>query len=266
MGSATTRANQCKTATIRRSVSVELRLTSSTLFGWYISGLTQAGFNISVLLNYFIHKVLEGESEYITRWYKWLVVACLVLPLTIMIAPLVYKPGFGPSGFPVMLHIEGSYKMKFMYLFCGWYSLNPTQDEITESLAKFFNNSLPVIILSFISIWIGVKIHQRRKLLESQDVEFTRKEKNILRTRWIPFMCTLVWVLNTVLRGLTFPEEDVWVGFKWTYLLVNTLFDLLPFFECSFFILYIMYSVPLKHLRFMSIVDSEKSLIGSTPE
>lgn len=35
-------------------------------------------------------------------------------------------------------------------------------------------------------------------------------------------------------------------------LAVNTSFDLVPFLECLFFVLYIMYSVPLKHLRFMS--------------
>lgn len=42
------------------------------------------------------------------------------------------------------------------------------------------------------------------------------------------------------------------------------MFDLLPLAECFFFIIYIMYSVPLKTLRFMSFAqDNNKSLLSS---
>lgn len=92
--------------------------------------LTQAGFNISILLNFFIHKVLNGEAEFIARWYKKLLALCVMIPLLIMAAPLIYSPGYGPTGFPIMVKgINDQYSLKFAYLFCGWYEDNPEPKE-----------------------------------------------------------------------------------------------------------------------------------------
>lgn len=57
-------------------------------------------------------------------------------------------------------------------------------------------------ILVCIAVWVGCSVRYRKKTLESQDVQFTKKERNILRTRWIPNMCIFVWTINIVMRML----------------------------------------------------------------
>lgn len=76
-------------------------------------------------------------------------------------------------------------------------------------------------------------------------------------------MCIFVWVFNTLLR-LPFNHNSLPVWLQWAILALNTSFDLLPTAECLFFIVYIMVSIPLKHLKFMSLADDRSlSLLSS---
>lgn len=77
-------------------------------------------------------------------------------------------------------------------------------------------------------------------------------------------MCIFVWLLNAAMRMLpaTSENDSTPTFLFWLQLVINTTFDLLPCAECIFFILYIMFSVPLKHLHFMSFAENRaKSLL-----
>lgn len=74
--------------------------------------------------------MLEGETDFIARWYKWMLAGCVALPLLIMAAPLIYQNGYGPAGFPAVITLAGKTEFHFVYLFCGWYSPNPLEPNL----------------------------------------------------------------------------------------------------------------------------------------